>query len=88
MQVIRKRVCDICSSDDGVCRYRITKLEETSQRTVTTDLCGEHGEMVERAVVSAPTPRRGRKSSKPVVSLDEINAKKKPAKRPASSRKR
>lgn len=73
----RKRVCDICESDDGVSRYRITKLENGSQRTVTSDLCVEHAEDVENAIQVAPAPRRGRKSAKPVVSLDEIKTKKK-----------
>lgn len=86
----RKRVCDICESEDGVCRYRITKLEDNSQRTVTTDLCVEHAEDVENAIQVAPAPRRGRKSAKPVVSLNDIKTKKKaPARKAgASPRKR
>jgi hypothetical protein len=83
VKVTRKRVCDICESDDGVCRYRITKLEGTTQRTVTSDLCLEHAEGVQIAMDAAPQPRRGRKSARPVVSLDDINAKKTAAKRAA-----
>lgn len=106
MKVTRKRVCDVCGSDDGVCRYRITKLEgfritklerAADQRTVTADLCTEHGVALEDAMLAAPVTRRGRKSTKPVVSLDQITAKKAPAgrtakktpaKKPGSSRSR
>lgn len=89
VKVTRKRVCDICESEDGVCRYRITKLEDSSQRTVTTDLCFEHAEDVENAIQVAPAPRRGRKTAKPVVSLSEIKTKKKaPAKKAGAPRKR
>lgn len=95
VKVTRKRVCDICESDDGVCRYRITKLEGVSQRTVTSDLCVQHGEGVEAAIDVAPLPRRGRKTARPVVGLDEIAAKKTtparkkaPAKKAGAARKR
>lgn len=89
VKVTRKRVCDICESEEGVCRYRITKLEDATQRTVTSDLCVEHSEDVENAIQVAPAPRRGRKSAKPVVSLDQIKkAAKKPAAKAAGSRSR
>lgn len=95
MKVTRQRVCDICESDDNVCRYRITKLEGSRQRTVTTDLCAEHGGSVQTAMEAAPVSTRGRKSGRPVVSLDEIDAKKKvpaqrktPARKPGSARSR
>lgn len=84
MKVTRRRVCDICESEEGVCRYRITKLEDASQRTVTSDLCREHAADVENAIQVAPMPRRGRKSAKPVVSLSEIQ--KKANKKPAAKR--
>lgn len=90
MKVTRKRVCDICESDDGVCRYRITKLEGVAQQTVTSDLCVEHGADVERAMNAAPAPRRGRKAAKPVVPLDQIPrkaSKKAAAKKTAATRK-
>lgn len=82
MKVTRKRVCDICEGDDGVCRFRITKLEGSAQRTVTSDLCVECGTDVETAMNAAPTPRRGRKTARPVVPLDQI-PKKRPAKKTA-----
>lgn len=89
----RKRVCDICESEDGVCRYRITKLEGVHQQTVTSDLCVEHQVQVEQAIETAPLPRRARKTGRPVVGLDEIAAKKAaskkaPAKKTGASRKR
>jgi hypothetical protein len=79
-------VCDICESDNGVRRYRITKLEDTRQRTVTTDLCVEHHSQVEQAISVAPAPRRGRKTPRPVVSLDEVAAQKKPARKKAPAK--
>jgi hypothetical protein len=91
VKVTRKRVCDICESEDGVSRYRITRLEGNHQQTVTSDLCIEHGGPVEAAIQTAPQPRRGRKSAKPVVSLSEIQkkaAKKPAAKKAAGPRKR
>lgn len=93
VRVVRERVCDICESNEGVCRYRITKIEGNGQRTSTVDLCEEHGGTVEDAMSAAPTPRRGSKATRPVVSLDDINtkkrvAKKAPAKKPGPSRKR
>lgn len=83
VKVTRVRVCDICESAEGVCRFRITKLEGAFQRTVTTDLCGEHGGTVEAAMSAAPVPRRGRKSGRPVTPVAEINARKTVAKRAA-----
>lgn len=83
MKITRERVCDVCESADGVCRYRITKLEGSAQHTVTSDLCTEHAEGVQLAIDAAPVPRRGRKTAKPVVSLDSIAAKKTSAKRAA-----
>lgn len=85
VKVTRARVCDICESEDSVHRYRITRLEGTSQQTVTTDLCVEHSGPVEVAINTAPQPRRGRKSARPVVSVDEIVAKKVTASRRKSS---
>lgn len=91
MKVTRMRVCDICGNEQGVCRYRITKLEDSAQRTGTVDLCSEHGDVVEAAMGAAPMSRRGRKSAKPVVSLDDIpkkrTAKKTPARKSASSKR-
>lgn len=87
MKVTRKRVCDICENEEGVCRYRITKLEGSAQRTSTVDLCENHGGTVEMAMHAAPTPRRGRKSARPVVSLDQIEAQKKPARKKAPAKK-
>lgn len=86
VKVTRKRVCDICESEEGVCRYRITKLEGVHQQTVTSDLCTEHQAQVEEAIVTAPIPSRGRKTAHPVVSLDEVAAKKKPAAKRASKK--
>jgi hypothetical protein len=86
VKVTRSRVCDICENDNGVRRYRITKLEDTRQRTVTTDLCADHSSQVEEAIDTAPAPRRGRKGPRPVVSLDEVAAKKKPARKKAPAK--
>lgn len=83
VKVTRKRVCDICENEDGVNRYRITKLEEATQRTVTSDLCVEHAEGLEQAIKVSPMPRRGRKTARPVVSLDEIPKKRASKKAPA-----
>lgn len=88
VKVTRKRVCDICESEDGVCRYRITLLDDGGQQTVTTDLCAEHGNPVQLALDSSPVPRRGRKPARPVVSLDEINTKKRAGTRKAPASKK
>lgn len=77
VKVTRTRVCDTCGSEHGVCRYRITKLEGVqSQTTVTADVCDENPHTLEEIIGAAPAPRRGRKSARPVVSVDEIAAKK------------
>ena len=91
VKVTRKRVCDICESEDGVCRYRITRLEDgdsKGQQTVTADLCAEHSKGARAVLEKAPAPRRGRKPVRPVVSLDEIEAEKKPARKKAVSTSR
>lgn len=72
----RKRVCDICESDEGVTRYRITRLEGTRQQTATVDICSVNPHTIQEAVEAATLLRRGRKAGRPVVSLDEVTAKK------------
>lgn len=41
MEILRRRVCDECGSDDDVQRVKITLVGE-KQKTATVDLCKEH----------------------------------------------
>lgn len=87
IQVIKTkvRICDICGAQERVCRYRVSKLED-EPRTVTVDLCDEHGHGLERVLDAKPVPRR---KARAVTPLKEVKAAKKTTvKKTAVSRKR
>jgi hypothetical protein len=62
--------CDVCGSAEGVCRYRLSKTE-VNPRTVTMDLCEEHGAPVEELMQKKPNPHR---RSRKVASIAEVKS--------------
>lgn len=68
IQVTQTLICDVCGSPEGVTRYRITR----DGKTVSPDLCVEHGDMIEGLFKKMPTGQRGRSRARPVVSEAEI----------------
>lgn len=57
-QITKKRVCDLCQSDEGVRTYRIGLVGDG--RGVSPDLCAEHQKPIEEAMAAVP---KGRSSS-------------------------
>jgi hypothetical protein len=74
---VKVRICDICGAEEGVCRYRVSRLEQ-SPRTVTVDLCAEHGAGLERVLEAKPVPRR---KARAVTPIKEVKARAKPARK-------
>lgn len=57
--VTKKIVCNICGSEEGVVRYRITRTED--RRGGNVDMCSEHGAPLEEALGTLSVrPVRGR----------------------------
>lgn len=86
MRTLRVRFCDFpgCNSDQGVCRFKITKLEtEDGPRTVTLDLCIEHAAPLIPILEAKPANRR---NGRTVTPLKEVTARKKTAKKTARKR--
>ena len=81
MKTLRVRVCDVCESENGVCRYRVAKLEGEPQ-TITLDLCVEHAAPLEPLLEVKPADRRRR----PVVPMEEVRAQKKTPPRKAAAK--
>lgn len=54
LETIKKRVCDLCGSDDDVMRVRISLLNE-STRTATVDVCAEHREPLVQVMGAKPS---------------------------------
>lgn len=77
IKVLRVRVCDICGNEEGVCRYRVSKLEGDT-RTVTVDLCPTHGAAMELTLESKPVPRR---KARAVTPMKEITATRRKARK-------
>lgn len=84
VQTIRQRICDECGSSDKVEQYRIVYVRIA--RTLTVDLCPEHGAPLEAWAKKLPTGKRGKTVGQPVVSEAEVRkarrtttARKKPA---------
>lgn len=57
-QIIKKRVCDLCGSDDGVRTWRVGLVGDG--RGKSPDLCSEHQEPLIRVMAAVP---KGRSSS-------------------------
>lgn len=81
VQTMRVRRCDVCGSEESPASpYRLGRLGE-NPRTETVDLCDEHATPVEELIESRPVAvKRGRRA---VVTKEQINARKKAAKRTA-----
>jgi hypothetical protein len=67
--VTRTSICDVCESDRGVTRWRIT---EPSGRTISADLCAEHQEPLTTIFKKLPTGKRGQVQKHKVVTEAQV----------------
>jgi hypothetical protein len=72
VEIIRRRVCDICSGENGVVRVRLTRLNDgDSTKTVTVDLCKTH----EEPIAEAFKAKTGTRKQHRVVSKKTVTAR-------------
>lgn len=78
VRVTKDLICDICGGDEGVSRYRFTRVRD--DRKITADLCAEHAGIIEELFKLMPAGKRGQTRARPVLTEAEIVAKRKPRK--------
>lgn len=86
IQVLRVRVCDVCSEREGVCRYRISR-QEAEPRSTTFDLCPTHAKPLEDLLTSKPDARRRKRKVVPVSQIQKTSGQAKGATKKAAPKR-